>query len=154
MNIQLSDRFTYMKLIKFTLPPIAMMIFRSIYSVVDGFFVSNFAGKMVFSAVNLIMPFLMIVVTVGFMFGTGGTAIVANSFGAGDKEKANRYFCLFVYVALILGVLLTIVGFVCIRSIATQLGAKSELLGHCIVYGRIVLMTLPLFVLQLLDPAF
>lgn len=154
MTIQLSDHFSYGKLIKFTLPSIAMMILTSIYSVVDGFFVSNFAGKVAFSAVNLIMPFLMIVATVGFMFGTGGTAIVSNTFGAGDKEKANRYFSLFVYVAFVLGVLFAILGFVFIRPIATLLGAKGELLGQCIVYGRIILMTLPFFVLQLLFQSF
>jgi len=131
-----------------------MMIFTSIYSMVDGFFVSNFAGKVAFSAVNLIIPFLMIVATVGFMFGTGGTAIVANTLGSGNKEKANRYFSLFVYVAFILGVLFAILGFVFIRPIATLLGAKGELLGHCIVYGRIILMTLPFFVLQLLFQSF
>ncbi len=154
MRIQLSDSFTYGKLIKFTLPSIAMMIFTSIYSVIDGFFVSNFAGKMAFSAVNLIMPFLMIVATVGFMFGTGGTAIVANTFGVGDKEKANRHFSLLVYVAFVVSVLFATVGFVCIRSIATLLGAKGELLEHCIVYGRIVLISLPFFVLQLLFQSF
>lgn len=99
MNIQLSDHFNYRKLIKFTLPSIAMMIFTSIYSVVDGFFVSNFAGKTPFAAVNLIMPVLMIMGTVGFMFGTGGTALVAKTYGEGEKEKANRYFSLFVYYA-------------------------------------------------------
>ena len=154
MKIRLSDHFTYGKLIKFTLPSIAMMIFTSIYSVVDGFFVSNFAGKVAFSAVNLIMPFLMIVATVGFMFGTGGTAIVANTLGAGNKEKANRYFSLFVYVAFALGVLLAVLGFVLLRPISMLIGAKGELLENCVVYGRILLTTLPFFVLQLLFQSF
>lgn len=154
MRIQLSDHFTYGKLLKFTLPPIAMMIFTSIYSVVDGFFVSNFAGKVAFSAVNLIMPFLMIVATVGFMFGTGGTALVANILGTGHKEQANRCFSLFVYVAFALGVLLAVLGFVLIRPISTLLGAKGELLENCVVYGRILLITLPFFVLQLLFQSF
>lgn len=154
MRIQLSDSFTYGKLIKFTRPSIVMMIFTSIYSVVDGFFVSNFAGKTAFSAVNLIMPFLMIVATVGFMFGTGGTAIVANTFGTGNTHKANRYFSLFVYVSFGLGVLFAILGFVYIRSIATLLGATGDLLEHCVVYGRIVLATLPFFVLQLVFQSF
>ncbi len=154
MTIQLSDRFTYGKLIRFTLPSIAMMIFTSIYSVIDGFFVSNFAGKVAFSAVNLVMPFLMIVATVGFMFGTGGTALVANTFGAGNKEKANRYFSLFVYVAFVLGVLFALAGFVWIRPIAALLGAKGELLEHSIIYGRITLVTLPFFVLQLVFQSF
>ena len=110
MRIQLSDHFSYKKLIKFTLPSIAMMIFTSIYGVVDGFFVSNFAGKTPFAAVNLIMPFLMIVATVGMMFGTGGTAIVAKAFGEGKWEKANALFSLFVYTAFGLGVVFAVLG--------------------------------------------
>lgn len=154
MRIRLSDSFTYGKLIKFTRPSIVMMIFTSIYSVVDGFFVSNYAGEVAFSAVTLIMPFLMIMATVGLMFGTGGTAIVANTFGTGDAYKANRYFSLFVLVSFGLGVLLAIVGFVNIRSVATLLGAKGKLLEHCIVYGRIVIISLPFFVLQILFQSF
>lgn len=154
MTIQLSSHFTHIKLIKFTLPSIAMMIFTSIYSVVDGFFVSNYAGKAAFSAVNLIIPFLMIAATVGFMFGTGGTAIVAYTLGAGNREKANKYFSLFVYVAFVLGVLLAVLGFTFIRPISMLLGAKGELLQNCIVYGRILLTMLPFFVLQLLFQSF
>lgn len=154
MKIQLSDHFTYGRLIRFTLPSIAMMIFSSIYGVVDGFFVSNFAGKTPFAAVNLIMPFLMIVATVGFMFGTGGTAIVAKTFGEGDKEKANQYFSLFVYVSFILGIVFSVLGFVFIRPIAELLGAEGELLEHCVLYARIILLALPFFVLQLLFQSF
>ena len=154
MPIQLSDHFTYRKLIRFTLPSIAMMIFTSIYGVVDGFFVSNCAGKTPFAAVNLIMPFLMIVATVGFMFGTGGTAIVAKTFGEGDREKANRYFSLFVYVAFVLGVVFAVLGIVFLRPISIALGAEGELLENCIVYGRIILIALPFYVLQLLFQSF
>ncbi len=154
MRIQLSDHFTYGKLIRFTIPSIAMMIFTSVYGVVDGFFVSNFAGKTPFSAVNLIMPFLMITATVGFMFGTGGTAIVAKTFGEGNREKANRYFSLFVYVAFALGVIFAISGIVFIRPISALLGAKGELLENCVVYARIILTALPFYVLQLLFQSF
>ena len=154
MIIKLSDRFTYGKLLKFTLPSIAMMIFTSIYSVVDGFFVSNFAGKVAFSAVNIIMPFLMIVSTVGFMLGTGGTAIVANTFGSGDKEKANRYFSLFVYTAFVIGSVLSVLGFIFIRTISISLGASGDILKHCIVYGRIILVILPFFILQIMFQSF
>ncbi|HPT87353.1 MAG TPA: MATE family efflux transporter [Bacillota bacterium] len=150
MKIQLSDHFTYRKLIRFTLPSIVMMIFTSIYSVVDGFFVSNFAGKIPFAAVNFIMPFLMIVATVGFMFGTGGTAIVAKTLGEGDKEKANRYFSLFVYVSFSLGIIFAALGIIFIRPIAVLLGAEGYLLENCVVYARITLVTLPFFVMQLL----
>lgn len=154
MRIQLSDHFTYSKLIRFTLPSIAMMIFTSIYGVVDGFFVSNFAGKTPFSAINIIWPFLMIMATVGFMFGTGGTAIVAKTFGEGNKEKANEYFSLFIYAAFALGVIFAIFGIVFIRPIAVLLGAEGELLENCVVYARIILTTLPFYVLQLLFQSF
>ena len=154
MKIQLSDHFSYKKLIIFTIPSIAMMIFTSIYGVVDGFFVSNFAGKTPFAAVNLIMPFLMILSTVGFMFGTGGTAIVAKTFGEGDHERANRYFSLFVYFSFALGILFAILGIVFIRPISILLGADGELLENCIVYGRIILVAMPFFVLQLLFQSF
>lgn len=154
MRIQLSDHFTYGKLIRFTMPSIAMMIFTSVYGVVDGFFVSNFAGKTPFSAVNLIMPFLMIVATVGFMFGTVGTALVAKIFGEGDKEKANKYFSIFVYVSFALGVIFAILGIVFIRPISALLGAEGELLENCVVYARIILAALPFYVLQLLFQSF
>lgn len=119
-----------------------------------GFFISNFAGKTPFSAVNLIMPFLMIVATVGFMFGTGGTAIVAKTFGEGNKEKANKYFSLFVYVAFALGVIFAILGIVFIRPISALLGAEGELLKNCVVYAQIILAALPFYVLQLLFQSF
>ena len=154
MRIQLSDHFTYGKLIRFTLPSIAMMIFTSVYGVVDGFFVSNFAGKTPFSAVNLIMPFLMIIATVGFMFGTGGTAIVAKTLGEGKKEKANQYFSLFVYATFALGVIFAILGIVFIRPVSALLGAEGELLENCVIYARIILAALPFYVLQLLFQSF
>ena len=154
MRIQLSDHFSYKKLIKFTLPSIAMMIFTSIYGMVDGFFVSNFAGKTPFAAVNLIMPFLMIVATVGMMFGTGGTAIVAKTFGEGKREKANALFSLFVYTAFGLGVVFAVLGILFIRPIAAKLGAEGALLENCVVYARIILAVLPFYVLQLLFQSF
>lgn len=154
MRIQLSDHFTYGKLIKFTLPSIAMMIFTSIYSVVDGFFISNFAGKTSFAAINLIMPVLIILGTVGFMFGTGGTALVARTYGEGKKEQANRYFSLFVYVAFAIGLVLAILGFIFIRPIASVLGAKGVLLDNCVTYSRIILVSLPFYVLQVMFQSF
>lgn len=153
-QIQLSDHFTYEHLIRFTLPSIGMMIFTSIYSVVDGFFVSNFAGKTPFAAINLIMPFLMILSTVGFMFGTGGSAIVAKTFGEGDKEKANKYFSLFVYVSFMLGIVFAVLGIVFIRPIAKLLGAEGAMLENAVLYARIILLALPFNVLQLLFQSF
>ena len=152
--IRLSDHFNYSRLLKFTAPSIAMMVFTSIYGVVDGFFVSNFAGKTPFTAVNLIMPVLMIVATVGFMFGTGGTAIVAKTMGEGDREKANRYFSLFVYFAFGTGVVLAVAGIVFIRPVAVFLKAEGELLENCVTYATIILCALPFYVLQLLFQSF
>lgn len=139
---------------RFTLPSIAMMIFSSIYSVVDGFFVSNFAGKAPFTAVNLIMPILQILGTVGFMFGTGGTAIVSKTYGEGDKEKANRYFSLFVYIAFGAGVLLAVLGIIFIEPIAKLLGADGELLTNCVIYATVILCALPFYVLQVMFQSF
>ena len=148
MKIQLSDHFNYKKLLRFTLPSIVMMIFTSIYGVVDGFFVSNFVGKGPFTAVNFIMPFLMILGAVGFMFGAGGSALIAKTLGEGDPERANRLFSLFVYVSVACGVVLTVLGIVFLRPIAARMGAEGELLEHCVIYGRIVLLALPAYLLQ------
>ena len=148
MNIQLSDRFTYGKLFRFTLPSVVMMVFTSIYGVVDGFFVSNFVGKTPFAAVNFIFPFLMILGTVGFMFGAGGSALIARTMGEGDNHKAQRLFSLFVYVTAGCGVVLGLIGFVFIRPIAAWLGAGGEMLGNCVLYGRIILPVLPALMLQ------
>lgn len=154
MKIQLSDHFSYGRLLCFTAPSIAMMIFTSVYGVVDGFFVSNYAGKTPFAAVNLIMPFLMVIATVGFMFGTGGSALVAKSFGEGEPERANRNFSLFVYVSFALGAVLSVLGIVFIRPISIRLGAEGALLDNCVVYARIILAALPFYVLQLLFQSF
>lgn len=154
MRIQLSDHFTYRRLLRFTLPSIAMMIFTSIYGVVDGYFVSNFAGKTPFAALNLIYPVIMILATIGFMFGTGGSAIVAICFGQGKKELANRYFSLFVYLSFGLGIVLGILGIIFIRPIAVFLGANEALVEHCVIYARIILASLPFYILQLLFQSF
>ncbi|MBE6580586.1 MAG: MATE family efflux transporter [Ruminococcaceae bacterium] len=148
-RIELSDHFSYRRLLRFALPSVAMMLFTSIYGVVDGFFVSNLAGKTPFAAVNLIMPFLMILSTVGFMFGTGGSALVAKALGEGDASRANRYFSLLVYVSGALAFVIAVLGIVFLPGIAAWLGASGEMLADCITYGRIILLALPFFVLQL-----
>ena len=148
-EIKLSDHFGYGRLLRFTLPSIAMMIFTSIYGVVDGFFVSNFVGKTPFAAVNFIFPFLMVLGSLGFMFGTGGSALVAKTLGERDREKANRIFSLLVYVSLAAGVVITVAGIVFLRPIASLLGAKGQLLDDCVLYGRVILLALPAYILQL-----
>lgn len=126
-----------------------MMIFSSIYGIVDGFFVSNFAGKTPFAAVNFIMPFLMILGAFGFVFGTGGSAIVSKTLGEGDAKKANSLFSMITYISIIVGVLLAAIGIVLIRPIAAALGAEGEMLELCVIYGRIILVALPAFMLQM-----
>ncbi|MBR5269223.1 MAG: MATE family efflux transporter [Anaerotignum sp.] len=148
MNIQLSDHFTYGRLIRFVIPSVAMMIFTSIYGVVDGLFVSNFVGKTPFAAVNFIMPFCMILGAFGFMFGTGGTALVAKTLGEGNEEKANRIFSMLIYVALGWGILMALVGIFFVEPIAIKLGADETMLPYCVTYARIVLLGLPFFMLQ------
>ena len=149
MTIQLSDHFTYKKLLRFTFPSIIMMIFTSIYGVVDGVFVSNFVGKTPFAAVNFIMPFLMILGAVGFMFGTGGSALIAKTMGENKLKKANELFSLFVYVSFVLGIVIAGFSFFLIRPIAQLMGAKGILLDQCVLYGRIVILAVPGFILQM-----
>jgi putative MATE family efflux protein len=146
--IQLSDHFNYKRLIRFTLPSIIMLVFTSIYGVVDGFFVSNYAGKLPFTAVNFIMPYLMILGAIGFMFGTGGGALIAKTMGEGDKERANRIFSLIVYVSIGCGLVLALLGVLFLRTIASFLGAEGQLLEDSISYGRIILFALPAYILQ------
>ena len=149
MEIKLSDNFTYKKLLRFTLPSIAMMIFTSIYGVVDGFFVSNFAGKTPFAAVNFIIPFLIILSTTGFMFGAGGSALIAKNMGEGDYQKANRIFSFLIYTSIVISIIIAILGFIFIEPIAAFLGAEGQLLSDSVLYGRIILIALPAYVLQM-----
>ena len=148
-EISLSDHFTYGRLFRFALPSVVMMVFTSIYGVVDGYFVSNFVGKTPFAAVNLIMPYLMILGTLGFMFGAGGSALVGKTLGEGDRPRANAIFSLLVYASLALGILVTAVGILVLRPVAALLGAEGEMLENCVTYGRIILLALPAFMLQL-----
>lgn len=153
-RIQLSDHFTFSRLIRFVLPSIAMMLCTSLYSIVDGFFVSNYVGKTSFAAVNLMMPVLMAVAATGFMIGTGGTAIVARKLGEGEKENANRYFSMLVYVGILLSTIVSVVGFVFMPSIARLLKADGKLLRTAVLYGRILFAFLPASALQNIFQAF
>ena len=148
MGIQLSDRFTLKKLLRFCFPPIIMMVFTSIYGVVDGLFVSNFVGKVPFAAVNLVMPFIMVMGGFGFMVGTGGSALVAKTAGEGDKTNANRYFTMMVELTVLLGIIFSVIGIIFIKQIAVFLGATDAMLNDCIVYGRIALSFNTVFMLQ------
>ena len=149
MKIQLKDHFTYKKLLRFTISSIGMMIFTSIYGVIDGFFVSNFIGETAFTAVNFIMPFLMILGAVGFMFGAGGSALVSKTLGEGKCEKANSLFSLFIYIPIIIGIIITIFGFVFLKPIASLLGAEGQMLIDCVRYGRIIALGLVFYMLQI-----
>ncbi|MCB6608081.1 MATE family efflux transporter [[Clostridium] symbiosum] len=148
MQIQLSEHFTYKKLLQFVLPSIIMMVFTSIYSIVDGLFVSNFVGKTPFAAINMVMPVLTILGSFGFMIGAGGTAIVGKTLGEGDRDKANRYFSMLIYVVIGLGIVFAGVGLVFMRPLASFLGASGDMLEYCVLYGRGILAALPFFMLQ------
>lgn len=154
MRIQLSDHFSYKRLLRFVLPSILMIICTSVYSIVDGFFISNFVGKTPFAAINLIYPVLMAVGTLGFMAGTGGSAIVSKTLGEGKPEKANQYFSLLVYATLAFSILISVVGFIFIRPIAIVLGADGVLLDDCVLYARILFCSMPAFILQYLFQSF
>lgn len=148
MKIQLSDHFTYGRLLRFALPSIVMMIFTSIYGVVDGIFVSNFAGKTPFAAINLIMPYLMVFGVAGFMVGTGGTALIAKTLGMGDRKKANEIFSMLTLVCIISGVILTVIGMLLLRPAAVLFGAQGQILTDCVTYGMIVLPATTAYILQ------
>ena len=148
MSIQLSDHFTYSKLLRYTLPSIAMMVFTSIYGVVDGYFVSNYVGKTPFTAVNFIYPVLMIMGCAGFMFGTGGGALIAKTMGEGAIERANRIFSLIVYASVACGVVLAVLGVLFVRPVVSALGARGQLLEDSVTYARIILLAVPAFILQ------
>lgn len=148
MAIRLSDHFTYKKLYRFVLPSIFMMVFISIYGVVDGLFVSNFVGKTAFAAINLVMPFIMVLGGMGFMVGTGGTALVAKTLGEGDKESANRYFSMMVIFTVIMGAVLTVIGIVFLRSISYFLGATDAMINDCVTYGTVIISFTTAFMLQ------
>lgn len=147
-QIQLSEHFSYRKLLRFTFPSIIMMVFSSIYSIVDGIFVSNFVGKTPFAAINLIMPFLMMFAALGFMIGTGGSALVAKTLGEGNKERANRLFSMLVYILIVAGILLALFGIIHIRDIAVWLGAKGGMINDCETYALFILPVLSAFMLQ------
>lgn len=148
MRIQISDSFNFKKLIRFTMPSIIMLIFTSIYGVVDGFFVSNYAGKTPFTAINFIMPYLIILGSCGFMFGTGGGALISKTMGEGSREKAKKLFSLIVYCSIACGILLAVLGLIFIKPIASMLGAEGQLLTDSVTYARIILIAIPAYILQ------
>lgn len=148
MDNTLKDKYTFIKLLKFTIPTMVTLIFTSIYNVVDSLFISNYVGKAAFAAVNFVFPFLICLGSVGFMFGTGGSALISKIMGEGEKDKPNQIFSLIVYVSFIIGVLLMVLGFFFIKPVATFLGAKGDLLEGSLEYGKIIILSIPAFVLQ------
>lgn len=157
MRIQLSDHFTYNRLYRFVLPTVIMMVFTSVYGIVDGLFVSNFVGKQPFAAINLIFPLIMILGSVGFMLGTGGNAVVSKALGEGDRERANKIFSMLIYVSVVGGLILAVLGIVFARPVAIWLvfaedemsiAERAEMVEFCVLYGRIILAALPAFMLQ------
>lgn len=148
MEIKLSDHFSYGRLIRFALPTIMMIIFTSIYGMVDGFFISNYVGKTPFAAINLIYPFLMILGVFGFIFGTGGSALIGRLLGEGKREKANSVFSFLVYFTIFVGIIVAIIGWISMEPVARLLGADETMLPDCVLYGRLNLIGLPAVMLQ------
>ncbi len=149
MAIKLYEHFSYKKLLRFTIPSIIMMIFTSIYGVVDGLFVSNIVGDTPFAALNFIMPYLMILGAPGFMLGTGGCALISKTLGEGDRKRANRLFSMVIYVGIALGVVLAVLGVFTMRGVASLMGATGQMLDDCTLYGIIISLSLPAYMLQL-----
>ena len=154
MKIQLSDHFTYGRLLRFTFPAMVMMVFTSLYGVVDGLFVSNYVGKTALAAINFVFPVLNILATFGYIFGAGGSALVAKTMGEGKSEKANSLFSLFVYISFGVGVLFSVLGFFLLRPLLSALGAEGQMLEKAVLYGNILLITMPLWNLQFLFQIF
>lgn len=154
MRIKLSDHFDYRRLLRYAVSAICMMVFTSVYAIVDGFFVSNYCGKMPFAALNLIYPVVMMISTVGFMLGTGGSAVVARTLGEGDKPRAQRYFSMFVYAAIVLGIVLTVLAQIFLPEISRLLGAEGKIFDNTLIYARIVLLSTPALSLQVMFQTF
>lgn len=148
MKIELAGHFSYKRIITTVLPCIIMMVFTSIYVIVDGLFISNYTGTTAFSAVNFIFPVIMIVSAVGFMIGAGGNALVSKTLGEGNKQLANQYFSMLIYVTFIGGVIISGILFIFLKEIAKALGAEGEMLKYCVVYGRILLAACPICMVQ------
>ncbi|MBR1825124.1 MAG: MATE family efflux transporter [Alphaproteobacteria bacterium] len=154
MNIQLSDHFSYGKLLRFSFPSIVMVIFTSIYSVVDGLFVANFAGPTPFAAVNIVWPFIMILGAIGFMFGSGGNALVAKTLGEGKKHKARQIFSLLIYTTLAVGAIFSVIGLLLLKSMVGLFGVQGQLFIDCLTYGRILFPAIPFLMLQVIFQSF
>ncbi|MBQ3236863.1 MAG: MATE family efflux transporter [Oscillospiraceae bacterium] len=149
MRIQLCEHFDYKKLLRFVFPSIAMMVFGSVYGIVDGLFVSNIVGKTPFAALNLIYPFIAVLSALGFMIGAGGNAIVSKTLGEGNREKANQYFSMLIYVSVVLGIAIAVLGIATVRPISILLGAEGEeMIENCVIYGTIIFAGIPFFMLQ------
>lgn len=154
MKIQLSEHFTYPKLLRFVFPSVVMMIFTSIYGVVDGLFISNFVGKTAFAAVNLIYPYLMMLGCLGFVVGTGGSALVSKTMGEGDSRRANQYFSMLIWVTIAVGAAITALGFLTLRPVSVLLGAEGEMVDQCVFYGGIIMAAQTAFLLQVVFQSF
>jgi len=154
MVIQLSDHFTYGKLLRFTVPSVIMVIFTSIYSVIDGLFVANFAGATPFAAVNIVWPFIMIISAIGFMFGSGGSALVAKTLGESHSYKANRIFSMLIYLTMVVGVIFAAGGLFLIKPILHAFGVEGELLAQSMLYAKILFPAIPALMLQVMFQSF
>ena len=148
--VQLSDHFDYRTLIRFTIPSVLMMVISSVYSIVDGLFVSNFAGSDGFAAVNLMMPIAMMISCIGFMAGAGGSALISKTLGEQEAEKAREQFSLIIYLIIGFSLVIGVTVFLLVPQIARMMGAEGAIYDNCVIYGRILISALPAFMLQIL----
>lgn len=154
MKVELAGHYGLRRLVKTSLPMIAMMIVTSIYSIVDGYFISNFAGSTAFAAMNLVWPALALISAVGLMIGTGGSALVSKTLGEGDTGRADEIFTMLVHIALIIGAVLTVGLFIFMKPLIIALGAEGEMIPKAVMYGRIVVLAMPEFIMQMMFQSF
>lgn len=147
-KVRLSDHFTYKRLLNFTISPILMMVFTALYNVVDGFFISNYGGKLDFAGVNFIMPYLFALSAVGIMMGSGGSALIGKFLGENKHKKANETFSLVVYSSLVIGIMLSIISYIFLDDIIRLLGATEDLIQPARRYATPLLISLPFFIIE------
>ena len=154
MKVELAGHYGFRRLVKTSLPMIAMMIVTSVYSIIDGFFISNFAGATAFAAMNIVWPALALISAVGLMIGTGGSALVSKTLGEGDTDRADEIFTMLVHIALIIGAVLTVGLFIFMKPLVIALGAEGEMIPKAVMYGRIVVLAMPEFIMQMMFQSF
>jgi len=154
MKIELQGHYGYGRLVRTMLPSIATMIVSSIYSIADGLFVSNYAGSTAFAAMNIIWPGIQILAVFGLMVGAGGSALVSKTLGEGDQDKACRIFSMLTRITMLAGIAMAFLFFILMKPLTWVLGAEGGMIQMATTYGRIIVITLPLYMIQMMFQPF